>query len=139
MAHHPVISGAGLSRRQLLKQSGMGFGSLALGALFSTAAASEGIVGPVAPHAPPSAAKAKRVIHLFMNGGPSQVDTFDPKPMLEKYAGKEIPLHMQTERRTGAGFPSPFRFIPQGASGIPVSEIFPEVGKCIDDICVIRS
>jgi hypothetical protein len=140
MRHHPVISGHGLSRRALLKQSGMGFGSLALGALFSnTASATTGVLGPMAPHAPQFAPKAKRIIHLFMNGGPSQVDTFDPKPMLDKYAGKELPLHMQTERRTGAGFPSPFKFIKQGQSGIEVSEIFPEVGKCIDDICVIRS
>ncbi|HLK18743.1 MAG TPA: DUF1501 domain-containing protein [Bryobacteraceae bacterium] len=141
MAQHPVMSGYGLSRRQLLKQSGMGFGSLALGALFSNAAsaATTTLHGPLAPHPPQFAPKAKRVIHLFMNGGPSQVDTFDPKPMLVKYAGKAIPLHMQTERRTGAGFPSPFQFIQQGQSGIAVSEIFPEVGKCIDDICVIRS
>src|ERR1035438_859966 len=115
-------SDAGLSRRQLLKRSGMGFGSLALGALFGNAAAAETILqGPLAPHSPQFAPKAKRVIHLFMNGGPSQVDTFDPKPMLEKYAGKALPLHMQTERRTGAGFPSPFQFVPQGKSGIPVS------------------
>ncbi len=83
----------------------------------------------MAPHAPQFAPKAKRIVHLFMNGGPSQVDTFDPKPMLDKYAGKELPLHLQTERRTGAGFPSPFKFIKQGKSGIEVSEIFPEVGK----------
>jgi hypothetical protein len=140
MAHHPVIGGDGFSRRQLLKQSGMGFGSLALGALFNNSASAETpLHGPLAPHPPQFAPKAKRVIHLFMNGGPSQVDTFDPKPMLAKYAGKALPLHMQTERRTGAGFPSPFKFIPQGKSGILVSEIFPEVGKCIDDICVIRS
>jgi hypothetical protein len=138
MANHIPVSPFGLSRRELLKRSGMGFGSLALGALFNNVA--EGAVaGPMAPKQPPFPAKAKRVIHLFMNGGPSQVDTFDPKPMLAKYVGKELPLHMQTERRTGAGFPSPFQFINQGKSGIPVSEIFPEVGKCIDDICVIRS
>jgi hypothetical protein len=140
MGQHPVVSGFGFSRRELLKRSGMGFGSLALGALFSDAAqANTAVLNPMAPRAPQFPAKAKRVVHLFMNGGPSQVDTFDPKPMLDKYAGKELPLHMQTERRTGAGFPSPFKFNPQGKSGIPVSEIFPEVGKCIDDICVIRS
>jgi hypothetical protein len=140
MSHHPVISGAGLSRRQLLHQSGMGFGALALGALFNNSASAAATVqGPLMPHAPPFAPKAKRIVHLFMNGGPSQVDTFDPKPMLDTYAGKAIPLHMQTERRTGAGFPSPFKFVQHGSSGIPVSEIFPEVGKCIDDICVIRS
>jgi hypothetical protein len=140
MGHHPVVSGAGLSRRQLLHQSGMGFGALALGTLFhNSASAASTVQGPLVPHAPQFAPKAKRIVHLFMNGGPSQVDTFDPKPMLNTYAGKPIPLHMQTERRTGAGFPSPFKFVQHGSSGIPVSEIFPEVGKCIDDICVIRS
>jgi hypothetical protein len=74
-----------------------------------------------------------------MNGGPSQVDTFDPKPLLGKFAGKELPFKFQTERRTGAAFPSPFQFRPMGKSGTPVSEIFPEVGSCIDDICVVRS
>jgi hypothetical protein len=140
MPHHPLTTTHGFTRRQLLKHSGMGFGSLALGALFANSASAEtSLHGPLSPHPPQFSPKAKRVIHLFMNGGPSQVDTFDPKPMLAKYAGQAIPLHMQTERRTGAGFPSPFKFIPQGQSGIPVSEIFPEVGKCIDDICVIRS
>jgi hypothetical protein len=140
MGHHPVVSSAGLSRRQLLHQSGMGFGALALGALFhNSASAASTAQGPLVPHAPQFAPKAKRIVHLFMNGGPSQVDTFDPKPMLNTYAGKPIPLHMQTERRTGAAFPSPFKFVRQGLSGIEVSEIFPEVGKCIDDICVIRS
>jgi hypothetical protein len=119
----------------------MGFGSLALGALmagdnlFATAA----FTNPLAPRQPPFPAKAKRVIHLFMNGGPSQVDTFDPKPALAKYAGKEPPIKMQTERRTGAAFPSPFQFKRFGKSGIEVSEIFPEIGSCIDDICVVRS
>src|SRR5271168_38571 len=109
MAHHPLISGDGLSRRQLLKQSGMGFGSLALGALFSNAAASEtAILGPLAPHAPPLAAKARRVIHLFMNGGPSQVDTFDPKPMLAKFHGKTLPELAFPERKVGAAYKSPF-------------------------------
>ncbi|MDQ1473388.1 MAG: hypothetical protein QOJ99_4868, partial [Bryobacterales bacterium] len=138
MAKHLPVSPFGLSRREMLRRSGMGFGSLALGALFNNVAQGS-VSGPMAPRQPHFPAKAKRVIHLFMNGGPSQVDTFDPKPMLAKYVGKELPLHMQTERRTGAGFPSPFKFTNYGKSGTPVSEIFPEVGKCVDDICVIRS
>ena len=70
-------------------------------------------------------AKAKRVIHLFMNGGPSHVDTFDPKPSLQKYAGKELPTgNLQTERKTGAAFPSPYKFQKYGQSGIEVSELF---------------
>lgn len=128
------------SRRELLQRSGMGFGSLALGALFGGAElANAGVTGPLAPKPPQFPAKAKRVVHLFMNGGPSQVDTFDPKPALDKFAGKELPFKLQTERRTGAAFPSPFKFIQRGKSGIPVSEIFPEIGNCIDDICVLRS
>ena len=84
--------------------------------------------------------KAKRVIHIFLNGGPSHVDTFDPKPVLEKYAGKLLPMkNLRTERKTGAAFPSPYKFKRHGQSGIPVSEIFPHTAKCIDDIAVIRS
>ena len=84
--------------------------------------------------------KAKHVIHFFLNGGPSHVDTFDPKPSLEKFAGKNLPNeNLRTERKTGAAFPSPYKFKKYGQSGIEVSEIFPHVGECIDDICVIRS
>ena len=83
--------------------------------------------------------KAKRVIHLFMNGGPSQVNTFDPKPSLDKYNGKPIPLQLPTERKTGAAMASPFKFKKYGQSGIEVSDLFAHVGECIDDICVIRS
>ena len=79
------------------------------------------------------APKAKHVIHLFMNGGPSQVDTFDPKPALAKYHGQRPDTaNRKTERRTGGLFKSPFEFHRCGESGIEVSEIFPEVGKCID-------
>ena len=68
--------------------------------------------------------KAKRVIHFFLNGGPSHVDTFDPKPLLEKYAGQPVPQTLTTERKTGAAFPSPFKFRKYGQSGIEVSELF---------------
>jgi hypothetical protein len=74
-----------------------------------------------------------------MNGGPSHVDTFDPKPMLQKYAGKPIPKMLPTERKTGAAFPSMFKFQKYGQSGIEVSELFAHTAECIDDICVIRS
>ena len=94
---------------------------------------------PLAPHAPQFPAKAKRVIFLFMNGGPSQVDTFDPKPKLLEYAGKPIPLDLRTERKTGNALPSPFKFAKHGQSGIEVSEIFPNVAKHVDDMCIIRS
>src|SRR3990172_11491649 len=85
-------------------------------------------------------ARAKHVIHLFMNGGPSHVDTFDPKPLLTKYHGKDLPQpNLPTERKTGAAFGSPFKFKKYGQSGIEVSEVFSHVGECIDDIAVIRS
>ncbi len=88
------------------------------------------------PHFAP---KAKRVIHIFLNGGPSHVDTFDPKPALAKYDGKPIPSHRLTERKTGAAFPSPFKFQRYGQSGIEVSELFEKTAAHIDDIAVIRS
>ena len=89
------------------------------------------------PHFKP---KARSVIFLFMNGGMSQVDTFDPKPMLEKYDGKPLPGPIpQHERKTGGLMKSPFTFKKYGQSGIEVSEVFPHVGSVIDDICVIRS
>lgn len=89
------------------------------------------------PHFP---AKAKRVIHLFMNGGPFQADLFDPKPALEKYAGtRPDGADLLTERPTGGLLPSPFKFRPCGESGVPVSELLPKLSRHIDDICVLRS
>jgi hypothetical protein len=84
------------------------------------------------------AARAKRVIFLFMNGGPSHVDTFDPKPMLAKHAD-EVPASME-DRKINAGYmPSPFRFQQHGQSGVVMSELLPNLAKCADDLCVIRS
>jgi hypothetical protein len=86
------------------------------------------------------AAKAKHVIFLFMNGGLSQVDSFDPKPMLDKYHGQPLPGGpVATERKTGALMKSPFTFKKYGQCGMDVSELFPHVGDCADDICFIRS
>ena len=99
-----------------------------------------GYQNPLAERRPHFPAKAKRVIHLFMNGGPSHVDTFDPKPSLQKYAGKPLPTeNLATERKTGAAFPSPFKFQKYGQSGIEVSELFQHTARHIDDIAVIRS
>jgi hypothetical protein len=132
----------------MLQRCGMGMGALALGNLLSgvglgstdAGAGSVGSINPLAVKNPQFPAKAKRVIHLFMNGGPSQVDTFDPKPALEKYAGKLLPTpNLKTERRTGAAMPSPYKFKKHGQSGIEVSEIFPNVARCVDELCVIRS
>jgi hypothetical protein len=133
-----------MTRRELLTRSGMGFASLGLmnllGSEGSLTASPHVNLSPLAPRPPHFAAKAKRVIHLFMNGGPSHVDTFDPKPALARYAGQALPReNPRTERRTGAAFPSPFSFQRHGKSGIEVSELFPHVAASIDDICVIRS
>ncbi len=134
-----------ISRREMLRRTGMGFASLGLADLLAsegllTAARAGANLSPLAPRQPHFPGKAKRVIHLFMNGGPSHVDTFDPKPSLARYAGQVLPRpNLRTERRTGAAFPSPYRFRRHGQSGIEVSEIFPHVASCVDDLCVIRS
>lgn len=137
-----------LSRRAMLARSGMGMAGLALAeALCQSEAAqarpvAEGASGqnPMAARPAHFPVRARHVIHLFMNGGPSHVDTFDPKPVLQRLAGKPLPMeNLKTERKTGAAFPSPFKFQRHGESGIAVSELFPNVAKSIDDIAVIRS
>ncbi len=133
-----------LSRRELLSRCGLGFGALALEQLLAESASGGEVsaagVNPLLPKPPQFAAKAKRVIHIFANGGPSHVDTFDPKPSLQKYAGQPMPGETpRTERKTGALFPSPFQFRRYGESGIEVSELFQHTARHIDDICVIRS
>ena len=132
-----------LTRRQFLHRCGMGMGALGLGAMMGNAltgsALAEGFINPTAPKAPQFPGKAKRVIHLFMNGGPSHVDTFDPKPSLDKFHGKAIPLELKTERKTGAAYRSPFKFQKYGQSGIEVSEIFKHTAQHVDDMCIIRS
>lgn len=124
----------------------MGMGALGLTSLLGnlgfagTADGAESYTSPLAPKAPHFAPKAKRIIHIFANGGPSHVDTFDPKPSLAKYAGKALPMeNLPTERKTGAAFPSPFKFKKYGQSGIEVSDLFQHVAESIDDIAVIRS
>lgn len=131
------------TRREFLRRSGMGLGSLALAGVMADDTSSQlqaaTSSNPMAPKAPHFAPKAKAVIHLFLNGGPSHVDTFDPKPALDKYHGKAIPMNLRTERETGAAYRSPFKFQKYGNSGIEVSELFSHVGEMIDDVCVVRS
>jgi hypothetical protein len=138
---HPAFN-----RRELLRRSGVGMGMLGLAGilgddgLLTRPAEAAGRLNPLSPKSPHFPGKAKRVIHLFMNGGPSHVDTFDPKPLLDKYAGQPLPReNLRTERKTGAAFPSPFKFQKYGESGIEVSEIFQHTAQHIDDIAVIRS
>ena len=132
-----------LTRREALSRMGTGFGLVGLAGLVSgqlRAASSDPAAGPLAVKAPHFPAKAKRVIFLFLNGGLSQVDTFDPKPMLDKFHGQPMPGgNPRTERKTGSLMRSPFQFKKYGQSGIEVSEIFSNVGDSIDDFCVIRS
>jgi hypothetical protein len=111
----------------------MGMGALGLAGLLQAETESKrpGIHFP---------AKAEHVIHIFLNGGMSQVDTFDPKPELTKRGGQMLPFdNLQTERKTGVALPSPFEFAQHGESGIPISDLFPSVAKCADDLAVIRS
>src|SRR5260370_13309428 len=131
------------NRREALCRMGAGLGMESLGGLIADTVAYAGESPAASPwmiEHPKFKPKAKQVIFLFMNGGLSQVDSFDPKPMLEKYDGKPLPGETpQHERKTGGLMKSPFTFRKYGNSGIEVSELFPHVGECIDDICVIRS
>jgi hypothetical protein len=131
-----------ISRRSLLQRLGSGLGVIGLAGLLKD----DGLLGaaapaasPLAPKLPHFAPRAKRIIHLFMNGGPSQVDTFDPKPGLVKYDGQKPPASIMIERNATALMRSPFKFTKRGKSGVEVSELYPRVAECIDDICVIRS
>lgn len=125
------------TRRDFLARSGLGLG--ALGMLGVLADAGDVVAGGPAPRGPHFPGKTKHVIHFFLNGGPSHVDTFDPKPALARYAGKPLPETLRTERKTGAAFPSPFAFRKHGQCGTEVSDLFAETAKHIDDIAVIRS
>ena len=122
------------TRREALCRMGNGFGMLAFAGMISRSLARAGERPLDHP------AKAKHVIFLYMNGGLSQVDSFDPKPMLDKYHGQPLPGGaIATERKTGTLMRSPFQFKKYGQCGMDVSELFPHVGECADDICFIRS
>lgn len=132
-----------LSRREMLQRAGAGFGTLALASLLlddGLLAAEQSQPLRVSPRA-----KAKSVIFLFMGGGPSQVDTWDPKPELAELHGKDVPPSIAKDIPRIARSPlnnllaSPYKFTPCGASGIPVSELYPHVGRHVDDLCVLRS
>jgi len=128
------------SRREMLWRTSAGFAGLALAGLLS----SEAKAGPdnsLAPKAGHFPAKAKRIIFLFMHGGPSQVDTFDPKPMLDRDDGKPLPFAKPRVQfaQTGNLMRSPWKFKKHGQSGIEVSELFPHVAESVDDLCVINS
>jgi hypothetical protein len=123
-----------LSRRQALSQSAIGFGWLAASALLGRTSGAEMLAGSRFP------VRARRVIFMFMKGGPSQVDTFDPKPKLDADHGKELPFAKPRVQfaKTGVLLKSPWKFQQYGESGCPVSELFPHVAKHVDDICFLH-
>ncbi|MGI8604973.1 MAG: DUF1501 domain-containing protein [Verrucomicrobiales bacterium] len=124
-----------LNRRQMLRKFASGFGMLAVADLL--AAQSDSLTQMKPLHAP----RAKRIIFLFMSGGPSHVDLLDPKPRLAQMNGQALPFAKPKLERTKTGnlLASPWQFAPRGQSGIPVSELLPKLSTCVDDLCVIRS
>ena len=133
------------TRREMLAKCASGFGAVALAALqtdpaFAQQQSSEpGKAG----HGPHHKVRAKNVVFLYMDGGPSQVDTFDPKPMLDKYNGKDPGKLFDVEptqfNNNGTVLASPWKFKQHGESGIPVSDLFPHVAECVDELAVVRS
>ncbi len=129
------------SRRAMLQRCGMGLGALALPGLLQELLAGDTSPNPMLPKPSHFPAKAKHLIHIFANGGPSHIDTWDPKPAIEKYAGQELPGGApRTERPTGNLYPSTFKFDRYGESGLEVSELFAKTASAhADKLCVVRS
>ena len=135
-----------ISRRSLLRRTAVGFAALGLDVLLANQAGAPGaasLENPIEPKKPHFAPRATNVIFLFMHGGPSHLDTFDPKPRLQADAGKPMPIKKEVSftplDKVGGLMPSSFEFRPYGECGTPVSDLFPEVGACADDLCVVRS
>ena len=136
-----------ITRRDLLRSTGTGLGLLGLyGLLGDTGALANDTTppdprNPLGPRPPHFPARVKHVIHVYLNGGPSQVDTFDPKPLLGRYEGRTLPAgNLTTERPTGAALPSPFRFRRYGRSGLEISELFDRTAAAhADSLCLVRS
>src|SRR6266446_5337087 len=138
---HPLMN-----RRQMLRRFANGFGMLGLAGLlaedFASSLFADAAPGnPLTLRPPHSPAKAKRVLFLFMSGGPSHVDTFDPKPRLAQDNGKPLPFEKPKLERTKTGnlLQSPWKFQKHGQSGVEISELFPHLAGCVDELCVIRS
>ena len=136
--HHPERVG----RREMIASAGAGLGFVALATALADAGdlkASPPPADALAPRPPHFAPRVRRVIQFFLNGGPSHIDTFDPKPLLAKYAGQPLPFLIATERKTGGALASPFRFKRYGDSGLEVSELFERTAAHADSLAVIRS
>src|ERR1041385_6996858 len=126
--HQPSLLDLCTTRRQFLNRFGMGFGALSLASLLAPqsgvqAALGERNLSPLVPREPHFPGKAKRVIHIMCQGGPSHLDTWDPKPGMTKYEGKEV------SEVGGIPLPSPFKFTKMGKSGVEVSEVFSKIGE----------
>lgn len=132
---------APLTRRQMLAQWAGGFGAVAFASLFGEQTAAADVENPLAVRTPHFKPRATSVIFLYMDGGPSQVDTFDPKPRLDREHGQPIKMKIPATQfdDVGAVLRSPWAFHNYGESGIPVSELFPHVAECVDDMAIIRS
>ncbi len=131
-----------LSRREMLLRSAQGFGAVALAALL--AEDGKAATDPLAPRPPHHPARARSVIFLYMDGGPSQVDTFDPKPRLDRENGEPIkmavpPTQFIPRDTVPKVLGSPWKFQQHGQTGLPVSDLLPEIAGCADDLCVVRS
>src|SRR3954451_22110705 len=136
--HSSSLEDSIFTRRQFLERTGMGFGAMSLASILGLGAGASGaplaaaLANPLAPKQPHFPAKAKAVIHIFAEGGPSGVDTWNPVPELSKYDGKTIPGH------DDLAFGSPFKYEKKGKSGVEVSEVFPKLGEHIDEMAIIR-
>src|SRR5438093_806033 len=126
-----------ISRREILKTTSCGFGMLAFSQLFAKAAAANTSEHPLAPKKPHFQPRAKRVIFMFMQGGPSHVDMFDYKPALERDDGKS-PSDIPGGKANRKLMKSPWKFNPSGKSGIPISELVPNIAQHADDLCIVN-
>ena len=133
------------TRRRFLNQCGVGLGAIALAELLGERAAGAAVPNPLAPKLPSFAAKARRVIYLYMGGAPSQLELFDPKPQLTRWQGKPLPPSMLDGRPTTANDPDSlllgpkYQFARHGRSGAELSELLPHLGKVADELTIIRS
>ena len=138
---NPAATDNSISRRTLLKRTAVGFGSLALASMLADESRGALANDPLAPKPPHLPARAKRIIFLLMSGGPSQVDTFDPKPLLTRDHGKPLPFAKPRVQfnSTKNLLKSPWKFRQYGESGLWVSELFPHLAGRVDDLCMVHS